>query len=63
MRYEPQQARGGGFGVSLGFLCQPNLRATGWLPLARALSMAQNGEIGETKTIAGIFRAMVRLAG
>ena len=33
-----------------------------WLPLARALSMAQNGEISDAKTIIGIFRAVVKFA-
>jgi ADP-ribose pyrophosphatase len=33
-----------------------------WLPLARALAMAQNGEIQDAKTIIGIFRAVVRFA-
>lgn len=34
-----------------------------WLPLARALAMAQNGEISDAKTIIGIFRAVVKFAG
>jgi 8-oxo-dGTP pyrophosphatase MutT (NUDIX family) len=33
-----------------------------WLPLTRALAMAQNGEISDAKTIIGIFRAVVRFA-
>jgi len=33
-----------------------------WLPLPRALAMAQNGEISDAKTIIGIFRAVVRVA-
>ena len=33
-----------------------------WLPLARALAMAQNGEINDAKTIIGIFRAVVKFA-
>ena len=33
-----------------------------WLPLARALKMAQNGEISDAKTIIGIFRAVVMLS-
>lgn len=33
-----------------------------WLPLARALAMAQNGEISDAKTIIGIFRAVVKFA-
>jgi 8-oxo-dGTP pyrophosphatase MutT (NUDIX family) len=33
-----------------------------WLPLARAMAMAQSGEISDAKTIVGIFRAVVKFA-
>ena len=33
-----------------------------WLPLARAMAMAQSGEISDAKTIVGVFRAVVKFA-
>lgn len=33
-----------------------------WVPLARALGMAQSGEISDAKTIVGIFRAVVKVS-